>query len=182
MVVKLFSAASANSAFPCGTERSSSGDRCQTIVPVDEQIMETLHIPRDPAPVAKLLGMKLASAGPGLATFVMDVDERHHNPMGSVHGGILGDLADAAMGYAVISTLSPDETFTTVEFKVNFLRPAFSGALRCQARVETRGKTIAYAVADVLNDEGKVVAKAVSTNLIVRRTGAADPFHHVPNP
>lgn len=149
-------------------------------MPVDEQILKSLRIPREPAPVAKLLGMTLASAGPGLATFVMDVDERHHNPMGSVHGGILGDLADAAMGYAVISTLGEDETFTTVEYKVNFLRPAFSGKLRCHARVETRGKTIAYAVADVLNDEGKVVAKAVSTNLIVRRTGDADAFHHRP--
>ncbi|HET6404361.1 MAG TPA: PaaI family thioesterase [Candidatus Thermoplasmatota archaeon] len=147
-------------------------------MPVDEQIMSTLRIPREEAPVARLLGMRLASAGPGIATFTMQVDERHHNPMGSVHGGILGDLADAAMGYAVISTLAPDETFTTLEFKVNFLRPAFAGALRCQARVESRGKTIAYAVADVLNEEDKVVAKAVSTNLIVRRTGESDPFHH----
>ncbi len=147
-------------------------------MPVDEQIMTTLHIPREPAPVAKLLGMHLASAGPGLATFTMDVDERHHNPMGSVHGGILGDLADAAMGYAVISTLGTDETFTTLEFKVNFLRPAFGGKLRCHARVETRGKTIAYAVADVVNAEDKIVAKAVSTNLIVKRSGDADAFHH----
>lgn len=151
-------------------------------MPVDDQIMETLRIPREEAPVAKLLGMRLASAGPGIATFVMEVDERHHNPMGSVHGGILGDLADAAMGYAVISTLAPEETFTTLEFKVNFLRPAFAGGLRCQARVETRGRTIAYAVADVLNDEGKVVAKAVSTNLIVKRAGESDPFHHRPKP
>jgi uncharacterized protein (TIGR00369 family) len=151
-------------------------------MPVDEQILTTLHIPREPAPVAKLLGMHLVSAGPGLATFTMDVDERHHNPMGSVHGGILGDLADAAMGYAVISTLAADETFTTVEYKVNFLRPAFGGKLRCSARVDTRGRTIAYAVADIVNEEGKVVAKAVSTNLIMKRPGAADPFHHQPKP
>lgn len=149
-------------------------------MPVDDQIMSALRIPRESAPVAKLLGLRLASAGPGIATFVMEVDERHHNPMGSVHGGILGDLADAAMGYSVISTLAPDETFTTIEFKVNFLRPVFSGGLRCQAKVETRGKTIAYAVADVLNDDGKVVAKAVSTSLIVKRTGDVDPFHHKP--
>lgn len=149
-------------------------------MPVDEQILKTLRIPREDAPVAKLLGMSLASAGPGLATFVMDVDERHHNPMGSVHGGILGDLADAAMGYAVISTLSADETFTTIEMKVNFLRPAFQGRLRCHARVESRGRTIVYAVADVYNHEEKLVAKAVSTNLIVRRSGETDPFHHKP--
>jgi uncharacterized protein (TIGR00369 family) len=149
-------------------------------MPVDDQIMKVLHIPPDVAPVARLLGMRLASAGPGLATFEMECGDQHHNPMGSVHGGILADLADAAMGYAVISTLAPDESFTTVELKINFLRPVFEGSLRCHARVDSRGKTIAYAVADVLNEEGKSVAKAVSTNLIVKRPGATDAFHHKP--
>lgn len=152
----------------------------RTVVPVDDQILKTLRIPREDPPVARLIGMRLASAGPGLATFVLDVDERHHNPMGSVHGGILGDLADAAMGYAVISTLGADETFTTLEMKVNFLRPAFQGRLRCHARVESRGKTIAYAVADVLNEEGKLVAKATSTSLVQKRPGQRDAFHHKP--
>src|SRR5438552_6233045 len=149
-------------------------------VPVDDQIIKALRIPRETAPVAKLIGMRLASAGPGLATFEMEVDERHHNPMGSVHGGILGDLADAAMGYSVISTLGPDEGFTTIEMKINFLRPAFRGLLRCHGRVDSRGKTIVYAIADVANDEGKLVAKAVSTNLIVKRPGPGDAFHHRP--
>lgn len=147
-------------------------------MPVDDQIMKALRIPSEEAPIARLVGMHLASAGPGLAAFTMEVDERHHNPMGSVHGGVLGDLADLAMGYAVISTLAPDETFTTIEMKINFLRPVFKERLRCQARVDSRGKTIVYAVADVTNDEGKVVAKAVSTNLVVKRPGSADPFHH----
>ncbi len=149
-------------------------------MPVDDQILKALRIPREDPPVAKLLGMRLATAGPGLATFVLDVDERHHNPMGSVHGGVLADLSDAAMGYAVISTLAADETFTTLEMKLNFLRPAFKGRLRCHGRVESRGKTIAYAVADVVNEEGKLVAKAVSTNLVQQRPGEADPFHHRP--
>lgn len=150
------------------------------LMPVDAQIIKALRIPVEPAPVARTLGMRLASAGPGIATFEMDCDARHHNVMGSVHGGILTDLADAAMGYSVISTLAPDETFTTIELKMNFLRPVFSGKLRCHARVDSRGKTIVYAVADVENEEGKPVAKAVSTNLIVSRPGDADPFHHKP--
>lgn len=149
-------------------------------VPVDEQILKALRIPHEASPVSRLIGMQLASVGPGLATFTMDCDERHHNPMGSVHGGILGDLADAAMGYAVIGTLAKDETFTTIEMKVNFLRPVFEGRLRCHARVESRGKTIAYAVADIVTDEGKIVAKAVSTNLIVKRPDVEDAFHHKP--
>ena len=149
-------------------------------MPVDDQIMKTLRIPQQQPNVGKLVGMRLTSAGPGIATFEMECDERHHNPMGSVHGGILADLADAAMGYAVISTLSKDETFTTIELKINFLRPVFEGKLRCHGRVDSRGKTIAYATADVVNEDRKAVAKAVSTNLIVKRTGDTDAFHHRP--
>lgn len=148
-------------------------------MPVDDQIVKTLRLPTDEAPIARLLGMRLASAGPGLATFEMVAEEKHHNPMGSVHGGVLADLADAALNHAVIGTLGPDETFLTVELKMNFLRPVFSGRLRCHARVESRGKTIVYATADIVNDEGKLVAKGLSTNL-VRRQGGEDPFHHKP--
>lgn len=148
-------------------------------MPVDEQILKTLRLPREEAPVAKLLGMRLTSAGPGLATFELECDERHHNPMGSVHGGVLSDLADITLGYAVISTLGQDETFSTLELKTNFLRPFFRGRLRCHARVESRGKTIVYATADILNEEGKIVAKALSTN-IVQKGDASDPFHHHP--
>lgn len=150
-------------------------------MPVDDQIVKTLRLPQEEAPVARLVGMRLASAGPGLATFEMVADERHHNPMGSVHGGVLADLADAALNHAVIGTLGADETFFAIELKINFLRPVFRGRLRCHARVESRGKTIVYATADILNDEGKPVAKALSTNL-VRKQAGEDPFHHRPKP
>jgi uncharacterized protein (TIGR00369 family) len=148
-------------------------------MPVDDQIMKTLHLPREEPPAARLLGMRFTAGGPGLATFEMDCDERHHNPMGSVHGGVLADIADAALNYAVISTLAPDETFSTLELKVNFLRPVFKERLRCHARVESRGKTIVYATADIVNEDRKVVAKALSTSL-VRKQGGDDAFHHRP--
>jgi len=147
-------------------------------VPVDEQVRKTLRVPAELPPVAKLLGMDLASVGAGIATFTLVADERHHNPMGSVHGGILADLADAAMGFAVISTLAKDETFTTVEMKVDFIRPVFSGKLRCLARVVNRGRTLAFAEAEIENKEWKIVAKATSTNMVLKRAGDADPFHH----
>lgn len=146
-------------------------------MPVDDQIVKTLRLPVEEPPAAKLRGMRFTSGGPGLATFEMDCDERHHNPMGSVHGGILADLADAALNYAVISTLGKDETFSTVELKINFLRPVFSGRLRCHARVDSRGKAIVYSTADIVNEERKVVAKAVSTSLVRQQSGE-DPFHH----
>src|SRR5574341_203120 len=90
--------------------------------------------PRTP-PVAVLVGMRLLSFEGGEAVFEMKADRRHHNPMGTVHGGILCDLADAAMGFAFASTLGPGESFTTLELKINFLRPVFDEKLTAKARV-----------------------------------------------
>jgi len=76
-----------------------------------------------PPPIAQLLGFALKAIELGRAIFEMHVDERYHNPMGTLHGGIFCDLADAAMGYAYASTLGEGESFTTVELKINFFRP-----------------------------------------------------------
>src|ERR1700752_1159369 len=73
-------------------------------------------------PIGRLLGFVLKSVEPGRAVFEMEADERHHNPMGTLHGGVYCDLTDAAMGYAYAATLGEGETFTNVELKLNFFR------------------------------------------------------------
>src|SRR6266851_2572768 len=79
-----------------------------------------------PPPIAQLIGFRPLSAEAGRTVFELETDlGRHANPMGTVHGGILCDLADAAMGFAYASTLRQDETFTTLELKINFLRPVW---------------------------------------------------------
>jgi len=75
-----------------------------------------------PPPVGRLIGFVLKEIEPGRAVFEMQAGERHHNPMGTLHGGIYCDLADAAMGYAYAATLAEGESFTTIELKINFLR------------------------------------------------------------
>src|SRR6266850_4511713 len=75
-----------------------------------------------PPPVGRLLGFVLKSIEPGRAVFEMEADERHHNPMGTLHGGIYCDLADAAMGYAYGATLRGGESFPPAERKTNFCR------------------------------------------------------------
>src|ERR1700736_554961 len=80
-------------------------------------------------PIARLLGFALKFLEPGHAVFEMQADERHHNPMGTLHGGVYCDLADAAMGYAYVATLAEGESFTTVELKINFFRPVRQGKL-----------------------------------------------------
>src|SRR5476649_2672306 len=86
-----------------------------------------------PAPMAGLIGLRLVAIEPGRARFELDADQRHHNPMGTLHGGILCDIADSAMGMAYASTLGEGETFTTLELKINFLRPIRSARLIAEA-------------------------------------------------
>ena len=116
-----------------------------------------------PPPIARLLGFALKSVEPGRAVFEMEADERHHNPMGTLHGGVYCDLADAAMGYAYAATLGEGETFTTVELKINFFRPVRKGKLTAEARVVRAGANLGYVECDVKDGEGKLAARAAST-------------------
>jgi uncharacterized protein (TIGR00369 family) len=88
--------------------------------------------------------------------------------MGSLHGGVLCDIADAAMGYAFASTLATDEAFTTVELKINFLRPVWKAELKAEAKVVHRGKTIGYVECEVTDEKGRLVAKSASTCIVLR--------------
>ncbi len=123
-------------------------------------------------PVAELVGFRPVSFGEGKAAFVMEAGKRHHNPMGTVHGGILCDLADAAMGFAFASTLEEGETFTTLELKINFLRPVFKGNLSASACVMHRGRTVGMVECVVENSDGKQVARATSTCQVLRGLAA----------
>jgi uncharacterized protein (TIGR00369 family) len=122
-----------------------------------------------PPPIGRLLGFVLKEIEPGRAVFEMTADERHHNPMGTLHGGVYCDLADAAMGYAYAATLAEGETFTTVELKINFFRPMRRGKLTAEARVVKAGGTLGYVECDVTDQTGKLVAKAASTCMKLRQ-------------
>jgi uncharacterized protein (TIGR00369 family) len=126
-----------------------------------------------PPPVAELLGIDLVEAGGGLCTMKLEAEERHSNPMGTIHGGIIGDLADAAMGMAYFSRLAEGESFTTLELKINFLRPFWTGTLLAHGRVVHGGRTVGLAECDVVDAEGRLVARASSTCMTLRGDAAA---------
>jgi uncharacterized protein (TIGR00369 family) len=128
---------------------------------------------RLPPPVADLIGIERRSFGDGESTMELEVEERHSNPMGTVHGGILCDLADAAMGVAYFSTLADGESFTTLELKVNFLRPFWQGRLVANGRVVSRGRTVGLTECDVLDAEGRLIARASSTCMTLRGDAAS---------
>jgi uncharacterized protein (TIGR00369 family) len=126
-------------------------------------------------PISQFLGLVLKAIEPGRAAFEMEIDERHHNPMGTLHGGIYCDVADAAMGYAYASTLGEGETFTTIELKINFLRAVRKGMLIAEARVIKGGRTLGYVECDVKDQSGNLVARAASTCMKLHQPLGAGP-------
>lgn len=121
-----------------------------------------------PAPAAKLIGFRLSEVRHGEAVVELEADERHHNPMGTLHGGVLCDVADAAMGIAYASTLEEHESFTTLELKINFLKPVWKAKLRAVGRVVKRGRTIGLVECDVTDEKDSLVARASSTCMTLR--------------
>jgi uncharacterized protein (TIGR00369 family) len=128
---------------------------------------------RVPPPVAELLGIELVGTEGGECTMKLEAGQKHSNPMGTLHGGVIGDLADAAMGMAFLSTLEEGESFTTLELKMNYLRPFWTGLLLAHGSVLSRGKTIGLTECRVVDDRERLIAHATSTCMALRG-GAAE--------
>ena len=121
-----------------------------------------------PAPIAKLLGIRLLQAENGMAVVEFVADERHANPAGTLHGGVFCDIADAAMGLAYYTTLEADESMTTLELKINFLRPVRKATLRAKAKVVRAGRLIGLVECDIVDEQERLVARASITCLTLR--------------
>lgn len=122
----------------------------------------------EPAPVARLVGFRLAAFENGTARMELQAGSQHHNPMGIVHGGILCDLADAAMGVAVAATLEEGESFATLQLSASYLRPVKEGLLIAAGRVIHRGRSVCHAEAEIADGEGKPVARFTSACMVTR--------------
>jgi uncharacterized protein (TIGR00369 family) len=122
-----------------------------------------------PPPVAELIGLELSALEPGKAVFHLQVGRRHTNPMGILHGGVMCDLADAAMGMAFASTLNAGESFTTLELKINFLRAVRQARLKAVGVIVRRGRTVGLTSCEVSDEEGNLVAYATSTCMVLKR-------------
>jgi uncharacterized protein (TIGR00369 family) len=123
---------------------------------------------RPPPPIAALIGFTLSAVAPGEAVIELVAGRQHANPMGTLHGGVLCDIADAAMGIAYASTLAEGETFATLELKINFLKPVWTGKLRAVARIVKRGKTVCLLECDITEEHQSLVVRASSTCMTLR--------------
>ena len=138
-----------------------------------ERVQAMLRREAPDPPVAELIGFQLVEVEPGRAVFEMEAGPQHANPMGTLHGGILCDIADAAMGIAYASTLEEGESFTTLELKINFLKPVWNARLRAEGHLVKRGKTVGLVECDVRDETGSLVARASSTCLTLSGKQAA---------
>jgi uncharacterized protein (TIGR00369 family) len=124
-------------------------------------------------PIARTLGLELESLELGACTLFMEVQERHHNAVGTLHGGVFCDIADLAMGFAYGSQVQDGESFTTIELKINYMKPIIRGRLRAVAKVVKAGKTIGLIECDVLDEKGSLLARSSSTCMTLRGEKAA---------
>ncbi|HET7735792.1 MAG TPA: PaaI family thioesterase [Nocardioidaceae bacterium] len=126
-----------------------------------------------PAPIGDTLGMTNFQVERGSVSVELKAEQRHYNPLGTVHGGVISTLLDTAAGCSVHSTLAVGETYTSLDLTVKFLRAvtAESGTLRAVGSVIQRGRRTALAVAKLYDEAGKLVAYASSSCMIMPLAG-----------
>ena len=127
-----------------------------------------------PPPIASLLGMRFEEMGEGRVVFSVEPAEYHYNPIGTVHGGLACTLLDSAMSCAVQSLLPAGVAYTTLELKVNFVRPMSqtTGKVLCEGKVIHLGSRIGTAEGRLYDEHGKLYAHGVTTCIVLR--------HHEP--
>jgi uncharacterized protein (TIGR00369 family) len=126
-----------------------------------------------PFPIMKTLGLVLADVGEGTASFEMEAKtDLHSNPMGTIHGGVLCDMADAAIGTAHFTTIAEGESFTSIDLQINFFRPVWNERLKAVAKPVHRGRTISRYVCDIRRADGKLIAQVTSTVMTLRGDAA----------
>lgn len=122
---------------------------------------------KNPPPCDDTMQVRVVDATDGVARAIWEVDQKFINGHGIVMGGFVAAAVDIAMAYAIASVLSHEEGFASIDLDTTFHRPTMEGTVEITAKVNRRGKTIAYLTADVKQNE-KLVASCVSSVLILK--------------
>jgi acyl-CoA thioesterase len=129
------------------------------------------HVSRDlpQPPIHYLTGLHALEFNHGEAVFALPCHEWLCSPLGMVEGGAIAMLADSALVSAIQTTVPPGTTVAAIDLKVNFLRPVPPDGriLQARGRVRHAGRTMAIAEADVVNADGKTVAVATGSAMIL---------------
>ncbi|HEX8000547.1 MAG TPA: PaaI family thioesterase [Pyrinomonadaceae bacterium] len=120
--------------------------------------------------MAQLMGFRLVEASEGYAVVAVKPAERHYNGLGIAHGGLVATLLDSATGCAINTMMPAGKIFTTLEMKVNYVRPIRGDVsmVRCEARVIHAGSRVATAEGRVIDEDGKLYAHGTATCMLFR--------------
>jgi uncharacterized protein (TIGR00369 family) len=120
--------------------------------------------------MTRLMNFKLVEVSEGHAVFTITPDERHYNGLGIAHGGLAATLLDSATGCAINTMMPAGRIFTTLEMKINYVRPLTreTGEVRCEARVIHVGGRVATAKGQIVDREGKLYAHGTATCMLFR--------------
>lgn len=122
-----------------------------------------------PTAISRTLAMRVIAVAEGQASVEMDADARiHGNQQGTVHGGIISELADAAIGTAHSTLMAEGESFASIDLKINFFRPIWKTRLRAVAKTVQSGRTLTHYGCEIFCENNKLVAMAVSTVMTLR--------------
>ena len=128
---------------------------------------------RYPTAISQWLGFRIVAIAEAMAAIELEADSaRHGNQQGTVHGGLLCELADAAIGTAHSTLMQPGESFTSIDLKATFLRPVWHARLRAHASAVHRGRTISHYRCDIQREDGKLVASVASAVMTLRGEGS----------
>lgn len=124
---------------------------------------------RYPTAISQLLGFRIVAIGSAMASIELDADASvHGNQQGTVHGGLLCELADAAIGTAHSTLMQMGESFTSIDLKATFLRPVWKSTLRAHAWATHKGRTICHYRCEIQREDGKLVASVESAVMTLR--------------
>src|SRR2546421_5786644 len=121
-----------------------------------------------PSGMVQLLTLKLVEVSEGRAVFTVQPDERHYNGLGIAHGGLAATLLDSALGCAINAMMPAGKIFTTLEMKINYVRPITRerGEVRCEANVIHAGGRVATAEGRIMDEAGKLYAHGTATCIL----------------
>jgi acyl-CoA thioesterase len=133
-----------------------------------ETYLEQVRKVANSSPYYRLLGMEVTEIKGGESRIQMPFKQDLTHPYAIVHGGAIASLADSAVAMALISLVEPEDRITTIEFKINFFAPISKGELEAHAKIIHKGSKTAVGDVEVINEEGKLVAKVIATYSIKR--------------
>jgi uncharacterized protein (TIGR00369 family) len=151
-------------------ERQEGGAEERRALSGLEYMRQFLTGEREPSGMGRLMNMRLVEVEEGRAVFAVEPDERHYNGLGIAHGGLAATLLDSALGCAINTVMPAGRVFTTLEMKINYVRPMRreTGEVRCEAAVLHAGSRVATAEGRIVDASGKLYAHGTATCMLFR--------------